>query len=120
MKEITIYVADDGTQFEDEFECREYELGLSLHDSGLTFYDENGEPVENAEVILDAETIFGLEIEDEKSLEILKNLNDWNGMYYDIDSTGRWKCVVELDVNGWFKERWRKVDEETIKEVEVI
>lgn len=109
MKEITFYIADDGTRFEDEFRCREYELGLSLRGSGLTFYNKNGEVVDDAETILDAETIYGLEIEDEKALKVLKNLNDWNGMYYDIDSTGHWKYVIELDGNGWSKEEgWRK------------
>jgi hypothetical protein len=43
MIEITKYVADDGTEFEDRFECTNYENKLSLnrHRDEFALFDEN-------------------------------------------------------------------------------
>ena len=46
----TVYVADDGTEFESEKECREYEKKITdlIYEFGYSIhaYDEDGEPVE--------------------------------------------------------------------------
>ena len=44
MTEKTIYVAFDGKEFEDEYDCREYELSENAKniDDDLLMYDENG------------------------------------------------------------------------------
>ena len=47
MTEKTIYVAFDGKEFEDEYDCREYELSENAKNIGddLLMYDENGKQV---------------------------------------------------------------------------
>ena len=44
MTEKTIYIAFDGKEFEDEYDCREYELSENAKNIGddLLMYDENG------------------------------------------------------------------------------
>ena len=47
MIEITKYVADDGTEFEDEFECMDYESKLSLtyHKNDFILFDDDKCPL---------------------------------------------------------------------------
>ena len=44
MTEKTIYIAFDGKQFDNEYDCREYELNTKLKDIGddLLLYNKNG------------------------------------------------------------------------------
>lgn len=42
------YVADDGTEFETERECREYEQGLDKIHSSMTMFDENFDKIDVA------------------------------------------------------------------------
>lgn len=44
MREITKYVANDGKEFDDEYECREYEIKVEskLYENTLYLYDRNG------------------------------------------------------------------------------
>lgn len=37
-----VYIADDGTQFDDEWDCRDYEFRKTLDLSDIEVYDENG------------------------------------------------------------------------------
>lgn len=48
MTEKTIYIAFDGKEFDDEGDCREYELNTKLKDIGddLLLYDKNGKKIE--------------------------------------------------------------------------
>ena len=47
MTKKTIYVAFDGKEFEDEYDCREYELSENAKNIGddLLTYDENGKQI---------------------------------------------------------------------------
>ena len=48
MKEITIYLADDGKVFNDEFECRDYEMKVNYPQmDDIEIFDENGRRLEN-------------------------------------------------------------------------
>ena len=48
MTEKTIYIAFDDKQFDNEYDCREYELNTKLKDIGddLLLYDKNGKKIE--------------------------------------------------------------------------
>lgn len=48
MQEITIYLAMDGTVFNDELDCIEYELEHNLNKYGITFYSINGTEILDA------------------------------------------------------------------------
>ena len=40
----TVYIADDGKQFEDEYECKQYELNLKYpHLQTIEVYNQEGE-----------------------------------------------------------------------------
>ena len=48
MREITKYVANDGTEFEDEEECRYYEMTEGMKTiKGVKFFSENGKEITN-------------------------------------------------------------------------
>ena len=48
MIEKTIYIADDGTEFDNEDECLRYESKIALSELGdrILFFDENRRPLE--------------------------------------------------------------------------
>ena len=45
MREVTQYIADDGTIFHNENECRQYEVDLVLKDSKFQMFDANFAPL---------------------------------------------------------------------------
>lgn len=114
MKEIIIYLADDGTVFNNSFDCQEYELRLLIdkYKKSLRFYDGNKVRIVNTVDILDGDTVFFIDVADEESLSFLKKLNEWNGMFYDIDSVGKWQYVKNTDYDeGIYDEGWQKISE---------
>lgn len=98
MKEISMYVADDGKMFDDEDECREYELKQALGNfqDGITLYGYNGNKVEINDFSGDAIEFRGLIDEayfiKATSADALEALTD---LFYEygIDTSG-------LDWNG--------------------
>ena len=98
-----IYIAFDGTQFENESECESYEW-KHVHPllDCIEFYDENGIRIFNyfsEDVYNKVEKII---IKDEPSLVELQNLAEYTGFcsYEDITSIGTWswdgnKFVIE-------------------------
>lgn len=54
METITIYVAEDGTKFDDERECMDYEdkiLIQKLYDLGMKFYDCEFKQIEKENIV---------------------------------------------------------------------
>lgn len=90
-----LYVADDGTQFEDEWECTDYEWRLAHpHLSEIKFLNAAGElllsdPLEDI-TYNDTETVI---VPNELALQELQDLTDYTGFceYNDINSIGTWK-----------------------------
>ena len=113
MKEITFYLADDDTVFNDSFDCQEYELGLLIdkYKKSLRFYGGDKTRILNDEAILDGNEIFFVEIDDEKSLNTLQKIQEWNGMFGEINSVGKWEFVVEDDSDWNCLEYWKKINE---------
>ena len=52
MKEVTVYIAEDGKQFLKESECICYELSIAKNHNGYKFYEEL--------VVLDNDPYFGI------------------------------------------------------------
>ena len=87
-----VYIADDGTQFDDEWDCRDYEFRKTLDLCDIEVYDENGlrlmdvfdEDAYNKAVKVVAKT--------EKAVSDLHKIVDYTGfvVYGDIDSPGTW------------------------------
>ena len=89
----TLYIADDGKQFEDEYECRNYEFCISHpHLKTIELYDRHGEKLIAP---LDDETYFNFTkiiVHSEEELVDLYEAADYSGFsgYYDIKDVGTW------------------------------
>lgn len=104
----TVYIADDGTQFDDQWECEDYELLLNnpcLKD--IIVYNGDGEVLSN---IFDEETYeyaTKIIVPTNESAVALRELGERNGWcnYADIKESGtwRWKCG--------FKGKFIKIEE---------
>lgn len=88
-----IYIADDGTQFDDEFDCEAYEFRQNLPVDCLKFYDEQGNEMPH-ELFEDETYNFSQKIvvPDKASLECLHKVADYCGWceWDRIDSIGTW------------------------------
>lgn len=89
----TLYIADDGKQFEDEYECINYEFCISHpHLKTIELYDRNDEKLTNP---LDEDTYFNLTkivVHSGEELMDLYDAADYAGfsVYYDIKDVGTW------------------------------
>lgn len=89
----TVYIADDGKQFEDEYECEHHEFELKHpHLQTIEAYDRHGKKLTNP---LDDETYFNFTkiiVHSEEELIDLYCAADYTGFsgYYDIKSVGTW------------------------------
>lgn len=61
METITIYVAEDGTKFDDERECIDYEdkmLIQKVYDSGIRFYDCEFKQIEKENIVNSKDIVY--------------------------------------------------------------
>ena len=99
-----IYIADDGKEFTDEYECLEYEWKLNhpyLKD--VCCYDENNNKLDN---ILSEETYYMAEkvvVLNENVLKDFQELADYTGYccYADINECGEW--LFDIDKGTYVK-----------------
>lgn len=89
----TVYIAEDGKNFEDEYECRNYEFCISHpHLKTIELYDRHGKKLTNP---LDEDTYFNftkIVVHSEEELTDLYEAADYAGFsgYYDIKDVGTW------------------------------
>ena len=86
MTEITKWVADDGEEFEDYDECREYEIGLELkaHKDAIHLWDYRKNPISLHDEG-DYEKAYYLLIETEPALNALENIAS---EYWSVQTPG--------------------------------
>ena len=89
-----IYIADDGTQFYDEYDCKDYEWRLKhSHLKEIHAFDKDGAELND----IVSEDTYNLAdkivVESIEALSDLKDLADYTGYcaYYSIDKIGEWK-----------------------------
>lgn len=95
MKELTIYVAEDGTRFNTEEDCRNYER--SLISVNAKFFDDNKKQISTTSNSLLDDACYII-LNDVASLEIIDNLLDeesepcisssnidWNELAYALE-----------------------------------
>ena len=93
-----VYIADDGKEFDDEFECEEYEWILKHpHLKEIKCYDKIGKPLEN---IVSEDTYNRCErivVPTEECVAELSELADYAGFcdYSDITEPGIWLFDME-------------------------
>ena len=104
MIQKTIYVAFDGKEFDDEDDCREYELNTKLKDVGddLLLYDKNGKKIEKIDNQLLAESIDYIVIKSEKAYEYFVEQMDYFGLNYpDFYDSPICSYYYDYDENEW-------------------
>lgn len=108
METITIYVAEDGTKFDDERECIDYEDKMSIqkiYDSGMRFYDYKFKQIEK-ENIINSKDIVYIYIPSEEAYYLLVSALDKylfeinityisNGYYYYNSTTEDYESLEE-------------------------
>lgn len=87
----TIFIADDGTEFDDEWDCKDYEFRKSLDLEGIEIYDKYGtrhDPLSedgynNAVKII---------VKTERAVSDLNKIAKYTGfsLYEDVNSVGTW------------------------------
>lgn len=89
----TVYITDDGKQFEDEYECKNHEFCISHpHLKTIELYDRHGKKLTNP---LDEDTYFNftkIVVHSREELMDLYDAADYAGFsgYYDIKDVGTW------------------------------
>lgn len=89
----TIYIADDGQEFDDEYECRDYEWILNHpHLKDIHFYDIKSRELNN---VFSEETYNATDkvvVLNENALKTLQEFVHYTGYcsYEDIDECGEW------------------------------
>ena len=107
MKEVITYEAFDGTRFDDEYECYEYErLTLSGEFSGqIHFFDYSKQPLKiscNADEVyyaivktVEAAIWWNDSCSAEEVPQPFENREYKTGLYWYDDHTNEWKCLQE-------------------------
>ena len=104
MIEKTVYIAFDGKEFDDEDDCREYELNTKLKDIGddLLLYDKNGKKIEKIDNQLLAESIDYIVVKSEKAYEYFVEQMDYFGLNYpDFYDSPICSYYYDYDENEW-------------------
>lgn len=97
MREVHLYVADDGTEFEDEEECLRYETGCKAQElkGQVTLLDENFRLLSLSD-LSQWENAWFIYAKDIQALRDLSDVWDW-------DLTGmRAPCFLFADTPGLF------------------
>ena len=104
-----VYIADDGREFDDEYDCEMYE-GALLHPNllNITFYNECGESYKirhhniNDDAIYD--TCERIDIHNDKEAADLRWLAEECGWceFYEITSMGVWERHTDDYGNGFW------------------
>ena len=90
MKEKTVYIAFDGEEFDNEYDCREYELS------------ENGKKIEKIDNQLLAESIDYIVVKSEKAYEYFVEQMDYFGLNYpDYYNSPICSYYYDYDENEW-------------------
>ena len=90
----TIYIADDGTQFDDEYACTDYEWKLNHpHLKDVHVFDKDGNEFEN---IFSEDTYnysTKIVVTSNEAVKALQDFADYTGYCYygHVDKVGEWK-----------------------------
>ena len=90
-----IYEAFDGTQFDNEFECTDYEWKLNHKESlkDLIFYDEDEKVMTDSKLSEDVYSkVMKIEVLSDYGVQALKDIADYTGFscYNVVNEVGIW------------------------------
>ena len=111
MQEICYYLADDGTKFDDRWECIEYERrkALEAHKDEFQFYDYHKEPIPVEKAT--PKDIVYIVVKSDNCTEAIGDwfdsdgcLDPFNGAYCECVGTWAYSDVIDKGGNDkWFK-----------------
>jgi len=78
MRTEIIYYADDGTRFENEDECKKYELEQKSKEATILAYDENLHLIQDWQNDLDH--IMYVYCPTKQDIKVFNDFSNWNGM----------------------------------------
>ena len=95
-----VYIAEDGTKFDNKIECKTYEQKCNMKNCGIVMLDTNGENLEVNDG--NYERCIYIKITNDKDLEIIKQMSYNVGSYSDPeefgefywDDSGEW-CLID-------------------------
>ena len=99
-----IYIADDGTEFDNEFDCEHYEWKLNHpHLKDVHIFDKYGTEFKNIFMQASYDYSSKIIITNEEALKDFQEFTEYTGFisFEDIDKVGEWKfddskvCFVE-------------------------
>lgn len=99
MKIIATYVAFDGTRFDDEFDCMDYEFTSQMKDCKIRAYDNKRHRVNNWYDIDGYSNVHRIIVSDEKDLDDIRRVCEYAGIYNEVNSIGTW--VYDEDEDNW-------------------
>ena len=100
-----IYIADDGTQFDNEWDCDAYEWKLNHpHLKDILMFDENGNKFEDNLAEDTYNNCSKVVITNDDTLQAIRDIASYTGYceYESIDSIGEWvhddrkNCFVKV------------------------
>ena len=94
----TIYIADDGKEFDDEDDCKDYEGTQRLKNSkGIKFYNEDLELITDTRGLDDV--YYAFVKTDKDAAEARDIINEWVGMYAfkTVTHAGYWMYRDDKD-----------------------
>lgn len=108
METITIYVAEDGTKFDDERDCIDYEdkmLIQKVYDSGIRFYDYDFKQIEKENIVNSKDIVYLYIPSEEAYYSLVSALDKYlfeiniiytsNGYYYYNSTTEDYESLEE-------------------------
>lgn len=112
MRKVELYIAEDGTSFEEEYKCKEYELKCSI-DNGtlkdyLFLYDEEGIPIDIPTSIYDIsldtlDRVYYIVIKSVEAYNLLEYLSNYYGYIcpdeYNVEKYN-YNCAYFYDDGG--------------------
>jgi hypothetical protein len=120
MEKIITYVAFDGTQFDDEDECVEYEFleNAKEYTDGFTLYNEAREPIK---VSFNADALDKICFIIIKEARVIPFLDDWMADNYFYETIGKVanRLNIESCIGLWLwdykEETWKHWETEMAK-----
>lgn len=104
MTVVTKYIADDGTEFDDEWDCRDYEFRQAFKFSGIEIYGKHNKRLNDPlsdETYSNSQKII---IHSQDALDILSKIVEYTGFieWDDIIEPGIWKHKDDGEFRGHF------------------
>ena len=96
MREVTFYIADDGTQFDDEFECTIYEMKMNYPClDNIEIFDDKGYRLEDVFDDNTYDNSYTVVVHTEEEVKGLREVAHYFGWceWETITEEGAWRWV---------------------------